>query len=171
VAADKADVVALGRLDHLLALFHRHCHWLGGDDVLAMVRGRDCVLGVERGRRYDVDCVDIGALAHLLYGGIALDVVIGGESLHRVLAYIGCCRQLDVRVVGEAAEQIHGAGPEARDAEAKRLFCHADPHALGLQLLLPAGDVCPNGQGWQPMLPVLAANVLGGQGVQAGCPV
>ena len=70
---DQLYPVALGRLDHPVALFKRHRHGLRYDDVFARLGECDDMLAMHRGRRTHPDSIHVESVAKPFYASISLD--------------------------------------------------------------------------------------------------
>ena len=105
VADREAFAGLLARSDHRVALGGGNRHRLLADDVLASTKGRDDVLGVDAGRRHDIDDVD------RLVGGDLVPLLVGID--------IGFIEAMELR-------ELHALLTGTRD------HCH-ELHVLGLQ--------------------------------------
>ena len=93
VALEIFDAVGLAGPQHAVAFGQRHRHRLFTNDVLAVTRRGDDMLGMKCVGRRDPDCVDPIGAAHLLDAGEGRATVLGGKALTHVRADVGATGQ------------------------------------------------------------------------------
>ncbi len=121
MALDELDFVALNRSDHPVRFIQSYRHWLFDDDMLAVLCGKNRMLGVKCVGSGNPDCIDLPAFTHLLYAGEGLGLVSSLKFLKRFLADVGPGRKLKSGDLFDLWQDLAGGCPQACDPQSKRL--------------------------------------------------